>query len=100
MSFFGPKSLRDRFGGVNTNKNFLGIDRTAPALEISLSAASKLKAELPTDLQIESIPLEEISSFVEDIHVKAREASQNTDLNIKYQLLNDTSELTEIKKLI
>ena len=68
-------------------KNFLSIDRTAPALEISVSAASKLTAELPTDLQIEIIPLEEISFLVEDIHVKTREASQNIDLNIRYQLL-------------
>ena len=29
---------------------------------------------------MESIPLEELSSLVEDIHVKTREASQNTDL--------------------
>ena len=26
--FFAPKTLRDRFGGVNTMKNFLGIDKT------------------------------------------------------------------------
>ena len=29
--FFVPKTLKDRFGGVNTMKNFLGIDRTSPA---------------------------------------------------------------------
>ena len=80
---FGPKTLRDRFGGVNAMKTFLGIDRTPPALERSLSAASKLKAELPTDLKMESIPLDELSSLVEDIHVKIREASQNTDLDMR-----------------
>ena len=51
-------------------KNFLGIDRTPPAQERSLSAANKLKSELPTELEMESIPLEELSSLVEDIHVK------------------------------
>ena len=68
--FFAPKTLRSRFGGVNTVKNFLGIDRAYPALERSLSAATKLKAELPTYLEMESEPLEELSSLVEDIHAK------------------------------
>ena len=56
-------------------KNFLGIDRTPHAQERSLSAANKLKSELPTELEMESIPLEELSSLVEDIHVKTWEAS-------------------------
>ena len=64
-------------------KNLLGIDTTPPSLERSISAASKLKAELPTDFQMESIPLGELSSLVEDIHVKTREASQNTDLDMR-----------------
>ena len=38
-------------------KIFLGIDTTPPSLERSISAASKLKGELATDLQMESIPL-------------------------------------------
>ena len=63
-------------------KNFLGIDRTPPSLQRLLSAAIKLKAELPTDLEMESIPLKELSSLVEDIHVKTQEASQNTDLDM------------------
>ena len=62
---------------------------------------------------MESIPLMELSSLVEDIHVKTREASQNTDLDmreflgidkalqsIQGQLLNNTSKLTEINKRI
>ena len=62
---------------------------------------------------MESIPLEELSSLVEDIYVKTREASQNTDLNmreflgigkasqsIQSELLNNASKLTEIEKHI
>ena len=103
-----PKTLREKFGGLNTVKNFLGID-TPPVLERSISAASKLKSELPTDLQMDSIPLKELSSLVQDIHVKTREASQNTDLDmrellgtdkalqsIQGELLNNTSKFTEI----
>ena len=51
-------------------KHFLGIDRTPSLLERSLKAATKLGWELPTDLEVESIPLEELSSLVEEIHVK------------------------------
>ena len=62
---------------------------------------------------MESIPLEELSSLVKDIHVKTREASQSTDLDtqeilgidqalqsIQGQLLNNTSKVTEINKSV
>ena len=111
--FFAPKTLKDRFGGLNTMKNSLGIDKTPIALERSFKAATKLRRELPTDLEMESIPLEDLSSLVENIHVKKREASQNTDLDmrelsgidkalqsIQGELLNNISKLTEIDKCI
>ena len=94
-------------------KNFLGIKATPLLLEQSISGAIKLKAELPIDLQMESIPLKYLASLVEDIHVKTREALQNTDLDmreflrtdsvlqdIQDELLNNTSKLTEIDKRI
>ena len=94
-----PKTLREKFGGLNTVKNFLGIN-TAPVLERSISAASKLKSELPTDLQMDSIPLKELSSLVEDIHVKTREASQNTDLNMRELLGIDKALQSKQGKLL
>ena len=39
-------------------KNILVIDKTPPALERSFRAATKFEGELPTDLEMESIPLE------------------------------------------
>ena len=94
-------------------KNFLGIDTLPPLLESSLKAATKPSLELPTDLEMESMPLEELSSLVEDIHAKTPEASQNTDLDmreflgidkalqsIQGELLNNTSKLAEIDKSI
>ena len=105
--------MRDRFGGVNTMKIVLGVDKTPPTLERSFKAASKLKSELPTDLEMESIPLEELLSLLEDIYVKTREASQNTDLDmqellginkalqgIQGEFLNTMSKLAEIDKHI
>ena len=72
-----------------------------------------LKVNLQTDLQMQSIPLEELLSLVENVHVKIQEASQNTDLDmreflsidealqsIQGELLNNTSKLTEINKRI
>ena len=53
---FAPKTVRVRFGGVNTMKKFLSVDKTPPALERSFKAATKLKSELPTDIEMESIP--------------------------------------------
>ena len=70
-------------------------------------------SELQTDLQIESIPLKELSSLAEEIHIKTQEASQNTDLDMREflaidkvlqsmqgELLNNTTKLTEINKRI
>ena len=98
--FFAPKTLRDRFG-------------TPPLLERSLKGASKLKSKLPTDLQMESIPLKELSSLVEEIHVKTRKSSQNNNFDmreflgidkalqsIQGELLNNTSKLTEIDRCV
>ena len=111
--FLATKTLKDRFGRLKAMKIFLGVDKTPPALERPLKAATKLKAELQSDLEMESIPLKELSSLVENIHVKTREASQNTDLDmrefleidkasqsIQGELLNNTSKLTEIDKPI
>ena len=62
---------------------------------------------------MESIPPKELLSLSEEIHVKTREASQNTNLDIREffginkalqsiqgELLNNTSKLTEINKSI
>ena len=48
-------------------KNVLGVDKTPSALERSFKAAAKVSRELPTDIEMESIPLEELSSLVEDM---------------------------------
>ena len=62
---------------------------------------------------MESIPPEELSSLVDGIHVKTRQASQNNDLDMREflgidkalqstqsELLNNTSKLTEVDKSI
>ena len=94
-------------------KSVLTLDETPSAMERSFKAATKLRREFPMDIEMESIPLMELSFLVEDIHVKTREASQNTDhdmrellgidkalQSIQGELLNNTSKLTEINKHI
>ena len=94
-------------------KSVLSLDETLSALERSVKAATNFSRDLPTDLEMEVIPLKELLSLVEDIHVKTREASQNTDLDmreflgndkalqgIQGELLNNSSKLTEIDKRI
>ena len=62
---------------------------------------------------MDSTPLMELLSLVDDIHVKTRQASQNTDLDVREflgidkvlqsiqgELLNNTPKLTEVNKRI
>ena len=111
--FLAAKTLREKFGGLNTMKNVLSLDETPSTLERSVRAATKLKSEILTDVQMEIIPLKDLSSLAEGIHPKTREASQQTSLdmreilgidknlqNIQGELLNNTSKLTEIGKRI
>ena len=81
--FLASKRLKEKFGGLNTMKNFLGIDKRPPVLERSFKAATRLNRDLPTDLEKESIPLEKLLSLVEDIDVKTQESSQNTDPDMR-----------------
>ena len=111
--FFCIKNFKRWVWWKKCNEKFFRYQYNTPLLERSISAASKLKIELPTDLEMESIPLKELSSLVEDIHVKTTEVSQNTDLDmqeflgidkalqsIQGELLNNTSKLTEVDKRI
>ena len=81
--FFSAKTLRKTFGGLYIMKSVLSLDKTPPALDTSFKAATKLIRQLPTDIEMESTPPEELSSLLEDIHVKTREASQNTDFDMR-----------------
>ena len=112
-NFLAAKTLLEKFGGLNIMKSVLGFDETPSTLEKSFKAETKLRYGLRTDIEMKSIPLEELLSLVEDIHVKTREALQNTDLDmreflgigkvlqsIQGELLNSTSKLRELNKRI
>ena len=54
----------------------MNLDET-PALQKSFKAATILKRELPTDIEMEITPLIEPSSLAEDIHTKTRAVPKN-----------------------
>ena len=60
--FLAAKTLREKFGGLNIMESVLSLDETPPALERSFIVVTKLWFELPTDIEMESIPPEELSS--------------------------------------
>ena len=80
--FLAANTLREKFVGSNIMKSVLSLDETTSALERSFKATTKLRCELPTDIEMESIPLEELYSLVQDNNVKTREALQNNDLDM------------------
>ena len=51
-------------------KSVLSLEETPSPLERSLQVATKLSRELPMDIEMERIPLEELLSLAEDVHVK------------------------------
>ena len=67
-------------------ESVFSLDQTPSALERSISAGSKLRAELPTNLQMESIHLKELLSLTEEIHIKTQEASQQSSFNMRGSL--------------
>ena len=76
QSYFSGKGIMRKSWWIKYHKKCF-------KLESSFRAATKLRHELPTDIEMESIPLEELSSLVEDIRLKTQEALQNTDLDMR-----------------
>ena len=111
--FLAVSTLKTKFGGLTPMKNFLNLEQTPPSIDRSIKAANLLKSEIPTQTDIETIPLFDLSSVVEEIHIKTRETSQNTNLDIREivgidkalqsingELRNNTAKLSELDKQI
>ena len=76
-------TLKTKFGGLTLMKKILNLEQTPPSVDRSIKAAHLLKSEIPTQTDIETIPLFDLKSVVQDIRIKTREASQNTDLDMR-----------------
>ena len=111
--FLAVSTLKTKFGGLTPMKKFLNLGQTPPSLDRSIKAANLLKNEIPTQTDIETIPLFDLSSVVEDNRIKTREASRNTDLDMREflgiskalqsingELRNNTAKLSQLDKRI
>ena len=56
----------------------MNLDETPTALERSINAAAKLRLELPTNIEMESIPLMKLSSLAEEVHISKHEKYRKT----------------------
>ena len=110
--FLTEKTLKDKFGGLNTMKSILSVDEI-PQLDQRKEAALKLQRRVPTTREFENIPLQDLSTITNDLHVAVKEASQNTDLDmreflgidkalqrIQGEIANNTGKITEIDQHI
>ena len=67
MRILAARKLREKLCGLNVMESVLDLDKTPPALERSFNAATRLRHDQwarlwPIDIEIESIPLMELSS--------------------------------------
>ena len=104
-NFLAKITIRNKFGGIERMKRILSID--------DVSFAKKLQEQLPTDLEMENIPLQDLGNLAEQVHVATREAATNTDLDMREflgidkalrrvqgEIINNTSKLSELDKTL
>ena len=77
---------------VDEMKRILVINGDIPDFDQSAAAAKnlqertatkKLQEQLSTNLKMKSIPLQDLSTLAEQVHVATREAATNTDLDMR-----------------
>ena len=107
--FLAKSTLQNKFGGIERMKRILSIE--GDVFDQSFTAAKKLQDQLPTDLEMEDIPLQDLSTLAEQVHVATREAATNTDLDMREflgidkalrrvqgEIINNTAKLSELDK--
>ena len=111
--FLAVGTLKTKFGSLTPMKNFLNLEQSPPSIDRSIKAANLLKSDIPSQTDLENIPLFDLSYVVVDIRIKTREALQNTDLDMREflgiskalqsingELRNNTAKLSELDKRI
>ena len=98
---------------VELLRNMLGLDATPLQPERSKTAARKLASIIPNDLQMDNISMQDLSGIITTVEHEVKEASQNTDLDMREmlgldkalqrvqgELANNLGKLTSIKEHI
>ena len=109
--FLSKITIRNKFGGIERMKRILTIEGDIPDFNKSVTFAKKLQEQLPTDLEMEDIPLLDLGNLAEQVHIATREAATNTDLDMREflgidkalrrvqgEIINNTSKLSELDK--
>ena len=109
--FLSKITIRNKFGGIERMKRILTIEGDIPDFNKSVTFAKKLQEQLPTDLEMEDIPLLDLGNLAEQVHIATREAATNTDLDMREflgidkalrrvqgEIINNTAKLSELDK--
>ena len=109
--FLSKITIRNKFGGIERMKRILSIEGDIPDFNQSVTFAKKLQEQLPTDLEMEDIPLLDLGNLAEQVHIATREAATNTDLDMREflgidkalrrvqgEIINNTAKLSELDK--
>ena len=112
-NFRTKAAIQKLVGGVDKMKKILVTDdpsKTA-AKKLQEESAKKLQEQLPTDLEIESIPAKDLSTLAEQVYPETKEAATNTDLDMQKflgidkilrraqgKITNNATNLTELDK--
>ena len=64
-------------------KRILSIKGHVSNFDRPIFFAKKLQEHVPTDLEMENIPLQDLSNLVQQVNVATREAATNTNLNMQ-----------------
>ena len=94
--FKAPTEISRIMGGLAAMKGMLGLDETPPLLEKSIQEAARsreaardLNKTIPTDLELDSIPLEDLNGRIHDVDSALQEASKDTGLPVRELLALD-----------
>ena len=88
--FRTPNEMKKIMGGLAAMKGMLGLNETPPLLEKSIQQAARdLNKTIPTDLEMEDIPLEDLSARTHDVDSALQEASKDTGLPVRELLALD-----------
>ena len=70
--FLAVSTLKTKFGCLALMKKFLDLEQAPPSIDRLIKAANLLKSEIPTQTDVETIPLFDLSPVVEEKQEKHR----------------------------
>ena len=71
------------FGGTNVMRSVLNLDETQPAMEQPFKATARFKRQLPTDIEVECVPLIKFHPQLKIFMLKHERTIKNADLDTR-----------------